>query len=102
MNTETKKALHEKIEELNERNYSNEQYNHYLQGLLVGLRMTDAITQEERYYILDTHSKPNQPDYKTILEEILDMLKSDLKHLKNNDTKQYVENVIGEIEDSLK
>lgn len=46
--------------------------------------------------------KLNQPDYKTILEEILDMLKSDMKHLKNSDTKQYVENVIGEIEDSLK
>lgn len=46
--------------------------------------------------------KLNQPDYKTILEEILDMLKSDLKLLKNSNTKQYVENVIGEIEDSLK
>lgn len=46
--------------------------------------------------------KLNQPDYKTILEEVMDMMKSDLKHLKNNDTKQYVENVIGEIEDSLK
>lgn len=46
--------------------------------------------------------KLNQPDYKTILEELMDMLKSDLKHLKNPDTKQYVENVIGEIEDSLK
>jgi transcriptional regulator with XRE-family HTH domain len=46
--------------------------------------------------------KLNQPDYKTILEEILDMLKSDLKHLKNVDTKQYVENVICDIEDSLK
>lgn len=46
--------------------------------------------------------KLNQPDYKTILEEVMDMMKSDLKHLKNSDTKQYVENVIGEIEDSLK
>ena len=44
----------------------------------------------------------DQPDYKTVLEEILDMMKSDLKHLKNSETKQYVENVIGEIEDSLK
>lgn len=44
----------------------------------------------------------DQPNYKTVLEEILDMLKSDLKHLKNSDTKQYVENVIGELEDSLK
>ena len=57
MNAEIKKALDEKIEELNNRNYSQEQHNYYLQGLLVGLRMTDAITQEERYYILDTYSK---------------------------------------------
>ena len=57
MNAEIKKALYEKIEELNNRNYSQEQHNHYLQGLLVGLRMTDAITQEERYYILDKYSK---------------------------------------------
>lgn len=57
MDAEIKKALDEKIEELNNRNYSQEQHNHYLQGLLVGLRMTDAITQEERYYILDTYSK---------------------------------------------
>ena len=41
-------------------------------------------------------------DYKTILEEILDMLKSDLPYLKNAETKQYVENVIDDIEDSLK
>lgn len=57
MNTEIKQALHEKLEELNDRNYSKEQHNYYLQGLLVGLRMTDAITQEERYQILDTYSK---------------------------------------------
>lgn len=102
MNAEIKKALDEKIEELNTRNYSQEQYNHYLQGLLVGLRMTDAITQEERYSILDGYSKPNEPDYKTILEEVMDMMKSDLQHLKNTEIKQYIKNVIGEIEDSLK
>ena len=45
--------------------------------------------------------KLNQRDYKTILEEILDMMKGDARYLKG-DTKQYVENVIGEIEDSLK
>lgn len=43
----------------------------------------------------------NQPNYKIILEETLYMLKSDLKHLKNSETRRYVENVIGEIEDSL-
>lgn len=44
----------------------------------------------------------NQPDYKTILEEILDMLKGDLKTLHNSYTEHYVENIINEIEDSLK
>ena len=102
MNAEIKKALDEKIEELNTRNYSHEQYNHYLQGLLVGLRMTDAITQEERYSILDAYSKPNQPDYKTILEEISEMLESDLEVMKNPETKRYVENVIKDIKDSMK
>ena len=46
--------------------------------------------------------KLNQPDYKTILEEILDMLKGDVRYLKGDDAKQYVNNVIDEIEDSLK
>ena len=44
----------------------------------------------------------DEPDYKSILEETLDMLKSDLQHLKNADTKRYVENVISDVEDSLK
>lgn len=44
----------------------------------------------------------DQPDYKTILEEILDMLKSDMKMLHNSYTEHYVQNVIDEIEDSLK
>jgi hypothetical protein len=57
MKTEIKEALFEKLEDLNERGYTKEEYNHYLQGLLVGLRMTDAITQDERYYILDKYSK---------------------------------------------
>lgn len=57
MDAKIRKALNEKLEDLNERNYTKEQFNHYLQGLLVGLRMTDAITQDERYYILDKYSK---------------------------------------------
>ena len=61
-----------------------------------GIRKCPGYVEE---MILD---KLNQPDYKTILEEILDMLKSDLKYLKNSDTKQYVKNIINEIEDSLK
>lgn len=44
----------------------------------------------------------DQPDYQTILEDILAMLKSDLKLLKTAEAKQYVENVIEEIEDSIK
>ena len=41
------------------------------------------------------------PDYKTILEEILEMLESDLPHLKTDEAKKYVANVIEEIKDSL-
>ena len=46
--------------------------------------------------------KFNQPDYKTILEEILSMLESDLKYLKIDETQKYVTNVISEIKDALK
>ena len=42
------------------------------------------------------------PNYKTILEEILEMLESDLQTLKTEEAKKYVSNVIEEIEDSLK
>lgn len=45
--------------------------------------------------------KLHQRDYKTILEEIMDMLKSDLPHLKTEEAKNYVTNVIDEIKDSL-
>lgn len=41
-------------------------------------------------------------NYKTILEEILEMMKDDLTFITNDDTKRYVKNVINEIEDSLK
>lgn len=41
-------------------------------------------------------------DYKTILEEILEMLESDLQTLKTDEAKQYVSNVIQEIKDSMK
>ena len=43
-----------------------------------------------------------QPQYRTILEEILAMLEGDLKHLKTDEAKQYVTNVINEIKDSMK
>lgn len=41
-------------------------------------------------------------DYKTILEEILEMLESDLPTLKTEEAKKYVSNVIEEIKDSIK
>jgi nucleoid DNA-binding protein len=40
--------------------------------------------------------------YKGVLEEILEMLESDLKTLKTDEAKNYVSNVIEEIKDSLK
>lgn len=45
--------------------------------------------------------KFNQPDYKTILEEVLDMLERDLAHLKTTEARNYVTNVISDIKDSL-
>lgn len=42
-----------------------------------------------------------QPDHKVILEEILSMLESDLKHLKTQEAQKYVTNVISEIKDAL-
>lgn len=41
-------------------------------------------------------------DHKIILEEILEMLESDLQALKTDEAKNYVSNVIQEIKDSLK
>lgn len=41
-------------------------------------------------------------DYKTILEEILEMMEGDLQTLKTEEAKKYVSNVIQEIKDSLK
>ena len=41
-------------------------------------------------------------DYKTILEEIVEMMESDLPTLKTEEAQKYVSNVIQEIKDSLK
>ena len=46
--------------------------------------------------------KFNQPDYKTILEEVLDMMEGDLKHLKTDEAKTYVSNVISDLKDAIK
>ena len=40
-------------------------------------------------------------DYKAVLEEIAEMIESDTKHLMG-DTKQYAENILSDIKDSLK
>ena len=41
------------------------------------------------------------PDYKTVLEEIAEMIESDVKHL-TGDAKRYAENVLADIKDSMK
>ena len=45
--------------------------------------------------------KFGQPNHQTVLEEILEMLESDLPHLKTDEAKNYVANVIDEIKDSI-
>lgn len=52
--------------------------------------------------VLDAlEQKFGQPDYKTILEEIGEMIESDIPHL-SGDAKRYAENVLAEIKDSTK
>ena len=52
--------------------------------------------------ILDTlDRKLNQPDYKSILEDILEMLERDLKYIRNRELGVYVQNLILEIKDSM-
>lgn len=46
--------------------------------------------------------KFNQPDYQTILEEILDMMERDLNHLKTTEARNYVSNVISDLKDAIK
>ena len=46
--------------------------------------------------------KFNQPDYKTILEEVLDMMERDLVHLKTTEARNYVSNVITDLKDAIK
>ena len=53
-----------------------------------------------KYVIMDKRSD-KMKDYKTILEEILEMLEGDLPTLKTEEAKKYVSNVIEEIKDSL-
>lgn len=45
--------------------------------------------------------KFGQPNHKTILEEIGEMIESDISHL-SGDAKRYAENVLAEIKDSIK
>lgn len=45
--------------------------------------------------------KFGQPNHKTILEEIGEMIESDIPHL-SGDAKRYAENVLAEIKDSIK
>ena len=46
--------------------------------------------------------KFSQPDFKTILEEILEMMERDLKHLKTDEARNYVTNVITDLKDAIK
>jgi transcriptional regulator with XRE-family HTH domain len=49
--------------------------------------------------ILD--QKFGQPDHQLFLEEFLEMLQSDLKHAKSEETKGYINNLISDINEHL-
>jgi transcriptional regulator with XRE-family HTH domain len=55
----------------------------------------------EKMVIEQLDRKFSQPDYKTILEELQEMIETDAKHLLG-DAKKYAENVLAEIKDSIK
>ena len=46
--------------------------------------------------------KFGHPDYQTILEEVLNMMEGDLKHMKTDEARNYVSNVISDLKDSIK
>jgi hypothetical protein len=47
------------------------------------------------------HQKFGTPDHQMFLEELLEMLQSDLKHAKSEETKGYVTNLISGISEHL-
>jgi polyhydroxyalkanoate synthesis regulator phasin len=61
----------------------------------------DIIIVKKGEIKMEAKDKVIQEVYKGVLEEILEMLESDLQTLKTDEAKQYVSNVIQEIKDSL-
>jgi hypothetical protein len=49
----------------------------------------------------NTQIEHGQQNYKTILEEIVEMMECDLQHLKTDEARNYVKNVINDIKESL-
>jgi hypothetical protein len=47
------------------------------------------------------HQKFGTPDHQMFLEELLEMLQSDLKHAKSEETKTYIINLIADISEHL-
>lgn len=47
------------------------------------------------------HQKFGTPDHQMFLEELLEMLQSDLKHAKSEETKMYISNLISDISEHL-
>jgi transcriptional regulator with XRE-family HTH domain len=47
------------------------------------------------------HQKFGTPDHQMFLEELLEMLQSDLKHAGSEETKMYINNLIGGITEQL-
>ncbi len=55
----------------------------------------------EKMVLYTLEQKFSQPNHKTILEEIGEMIESDIPNL-SGDAKRYAENVLAEIKDSIK
>lgn len=55
----------------------------------------------EQMVVTMIEQKFGQPDYKVVLEEILEMIESDIRYVKSEETKNYLNNLIEDIGESL-
>lgn len=70
-----------------------------IQNWEAGVRRCPAYVEKMVVDVLD--QKFSTPDHQTFLEELLEMLQSDLKYVKTEETKGYINNLIHDISEHL-
>lgn len=70
-----------------------------IQNWEAGVRRCPAYVEKMVVDVLD--QKFGTPDHQTFLEELLEMLQSDVKYAKTEETKDYISNLIHDISEHL-